>query len=166
MSQGAPFHVQLLDMIEFTDYMATFANPERELIDVEPWAYVIDADSGVNITQTVSQQFLTPMAGDADFVMVGINGFARTASNPYGATALVVNPALLVQIADLTTGRTFFDSPTPMPFIAGQGGFPFLLPGCKVMGARARLQTTVIAAQAVTWTGFYMAFHGARLWYR
>lgn len=166
MSLGGAFHTQLLDMIEYTDYMATFADPTRQLVDVEPWAYTIDGEVlSANITATAAQVFKTPMQGENDFVMFGINGFARTAVNPYGATALVVNPALLVQISDLSTGRTFFDSPTPMPFIAGQGGFPFLLPGCKIVKPRATLQTTVISAQVVTWTGFYMTFHGARLWY-
>lgn len=156
------FRTQLLDMVEFTDYAAWFADPARQLMEVEPWSYSIDGDVlPASITATAPQSFNTPMAGDADFLMTYISGFAR----PAGTTQLTVNPALLVQIADQSSGRTFFSGPAGMAFIAGQGGFPYLLTSPRIVKARAALKTTAISAQAQSFTGFYMTFHGVRLWY-
>ena len=155
------FHTQLLDLVGYTDYAATFADPARQLMAVEPFSYVVDANAA-NITQTVQQTFDTPMLDDADFVMVSTSQFAR----PAGATNLTANPAVLIQIIDLSSGRAFFAGPSPLPMVAGQGGFNFILPGPKTIKARATLRTTAISCQAQTFNGFYMAFHGARLWYR
>lgn len=156
------FWTQLLDMVEYTDYMATFADPSRRLVDVEPWSYSVDGDLlAAPITATAGQRFVTQMAGDSDFVMTYISGFAR----PAGSQQMTINPAILVQISDQSSGRTFFSAPAPMAMIAGQSGFPFILLGPRTVKARASLLTTAISAQVQSWTGFYMTFHGARLWY-
>lgn len=156
------FQVQLLDMIGFTDYMATFAEQGREILEITPWTYAIDGNVlPANITQAAAQSFLTPMDGDCDFVLTYMSGFAR----PQGVTALTVNPALLVQISELATGRNFFAGPMPMPMIAGQGGFPFLLTGPRVLKPRQTLKTTAQSAQVQSFSGFYFCFHGARIWY-
>lgn len=178
------FRRELLDMVGYTDYCATFADQGRKLLDVEPWTYSVDGDSGVNITQTIAQSFLTPMAGDADFLITYMSGFARSAAyNPAGVpspTAMIPNPALLVQITELNSGRNFFAGVgatirfggvlapaglAPMPFVAGQGGFPFILTSPKVIRARSTLRITAMSAQAQTFNGFYFCYHGARLWY-
>lgn len=160
------FRRELLDMVGYSDYIATFADPSRQIVDIDNWTYTVDGDTlTANITQAVSQSFLTPMAGDNDFVLTYLSGFARSAASTYGATNLIVNPALLVQITDLSSGRTFFSNPAPMPMIAGQGGFPFLLTSPRVIGPRSTLKTTAIAAQNQTFNGFYFCFHGSRIWY-
>lgn len=156
------FTTQLLDMVQYTDYIATFADPARKLIEIEPYSYFIDGNVlPAPITQTASQTFDTQMQGDNDFVLLSMNQFARVA----GATSLIVNPALLVQITERTTGRTFFSGPSPLPIIAGQGGFGFLMLGAKTIKARSTLRTTAISAQAQSFDGFYFAFNGYRLWY-
>lgn len=174
------FQRELLDLVGFTSYVATFADPGRKILDIEPWTYTVDGDAGVNITQTVPASFLTPMAGDSDFVLTYMSGFGRCATSSFGATVMLPNPALLVQISELNSGRNFFAGAgatvalggvltpsglAPMPMIAGQGGFPFLLTSPRVLRARSTIKTTAISAQAVTFNGFYFCFHGARIWY-
>lgn len=160
------FRRELLDMVGYTDYIATFADPSKTIVDIDNYTYSIDGQVlAANITQTVSQSFLTPMQGDNDFVLTYMSGFARSAAYPYGAQLMIVNPALMVQITDLSSGRTFFNAPSPMPMIAGQGGFPFLLTSPRLIKPRSTLKTTAIAAQAATFTGFFFCFHGARIWY-
>lgn len=160
------FQVQLLDLVGFTDYMATFAEPGRTILEITPYTYVVDGDVlPAPITATASQSFLTPMDGDCDFVLTYISGFGRAASNPYGATVMIANPAIMVQISELATGRNFFAGPMPMPMIAGQGGFPFLLTSPRVFKPRQTLKTTAISAQVQSFNGFYLCFHGARIWY-
>lgn len=159
---GNAFWTQLLDLVEYTDLIATFADPSKTIVDIEPYSYTIDGDAlTANITATAAQSFITQMQGDADFVMTATSGFGRA----QGSTALLVNAAILVQILDQSSGRTFFDQPTPLPFIAGQMGFPYLLPGPRVIKARSSLKTTAISCQVQTFTGFYLTFHGARIWY-
>jgi hypothetical protein len=159
---GNAFWTQLLDLVEFTDYIATFADPARQIVDIEPYSYSIDGDAPPGfILQNQPIPFVTPMAGDADFVMIATSAFGRTG----GSTLMLVNAAILVQIVDQSSGRAFFNQPTPLPFIAGQGGFPYLLPGPRVIKARSSLLTTANSAQINTFTGFYMTFHGARIWY-
>jgi len=156
------FRTQLLDMVEYTDYVATFADPTRTIVDIDNYTYSIDGEVlAAPITATAGQTFLTQMEGDCDFVCFYLSGFARAA----GQTNLTVNPALMVQIADQTTGRAWFQGPAPMPMIAGQGGFPYLLPGPKVIPARSSLETSAISRQVQSFTGFYFCFHGSRIWY-
>lgn len=160
------FTRELLDMVGYTDYIATFADKGRKIVDIEPYTYTIDGDTlTAPITATASQTFLTQMAGDCDFVLTYLSGFARAASYPYGATLMIANPALLVQITDMAAGRSFFNGALMMPGIAGQGGFPFMLTSPRVIRARSSLRTTAISAQAVSFNGFYFCFHGARVWY-
>lgn len=156
------FFTQLLDMVQWTDYVATFATPGRQIMEIEPFSYAIDGDTlPALITATAPQTFSTQMEGDADFVLFYMSAFGRVNTE----SALRVNPALLGQITDETTGRSFFSEPTPVPIFAGQGGFPFLMTGPKVIKARSELSLTVRSAQAVSWSGFYFAYHGARIWY-
>lgn len=157
------FQVQLDDVVAYTEYVATFADPARTIVDIEPWSYIIDAEVlTANITQTVPQSFDVPMMGDADFVLTSMSGVARRSGG--ANTAMIINPAVLVQITNLTTGRTFFNQPTPLPFFAGTGGFPnIVMP--QSIPARSTLRLRAISAQGISFTGFYFAYHGARIWY-
>lgn len=156
------FWTTLLDMVQHTDYIATFADPARKIVDIEPYIYSIDGDVlSANITATAAQTFLLPMYGDNDFIMIGINGFGRIPAS----TAMIANPAIMVQIIDQSSARSYFAGPMPMPMIAGQGGFPYLLTGPRTVHARASLKVTAQSAQVQSFNGFYMSFLGARIWY-
>lgn len=156
------FWTELLDLVEYTDFIATFADAGRPIVDIEPYTYTIDGEVlPANITATAPQNFNTQMAGDSDFVLTYLSGFAR----PAGNTTLTVNPALMLQITDLSSGRAFFSAPAPMAMICGQGGFPFLLTGPRVIRARSALKLTAISAQVQSFSGFYFSYHGARIWY-
>lgn len=150
-------------MVGFTDYAATFADPSRQILDIDNYTYSIDGNAlPATITNVAAQSFDTQMQGDNDFVLFYLSAFARV----QGETAMRINPALLIQIAELTTGRAFFSGPSPLPMVAGQGGFPFLLTGPKVIRPRSTLRLTAIAAQpGAAFSGLYFCYHGARIWY-
>lgn len=154
------FRTQLLDMVGYTDLVATFADTGRPIVDIDTFTYSIDSN-GPLITPAAPATFTTQMAGDNDFVLFSMSGMGRD----NGTTDLMFNPALLVQITDATQGRTFFDRACPMPLIAGAGGWPFLLTGPKVLRARTTLKTTFSCAQARNFSGVYFCFHGGRIWY-
>lgn len=156
------FRRKLLDAVKATDYIATFAQPGRPIVAIDNYTYTVDGQTlTANITQTQSQSFNVIMDTDSDFVCTYLSGFGRAT----GAQSLLVNPAMLVQIKDQASGRTWFNIPSPMPMICGQGGFPLLMTSPRVIKPRTTLTVTAISAQAQTFTGFFFCFHGSRIFY-
>ncbi len=158
------FRRRLLDAVEFTDYLASFADPAREIVDIDTFSYVIDKDdTATTIVSTALTPFDVVMSSDSDFVCTGLSGYGRI----QGDTMLTQNPAMLCQITDEASGRTFWDRPAPMAMIAGQGGFPFMLPSPWVIRPRSTVRVDATAARAgATFNGFYFVFHGGRIFYR
>ncbi len=158
------FRRRLLDAVKNNDYLASFADPAREIVGIDTFTYAIDKnDTATTITSAATTSFNVVMSTDSDFVCTGFSGYGRV----QGATLLIQNPSMLVQITDKAAGRTFFDQAAPMALIAGQGGFPFLLTSPRVIRPRSTLAVAVKAARAgVTFDGFYFAFHGGRIFYR
>jgi hypothetical protein len=159
------FWRKLCDQMQRTDYISAFADPARQIVNIDNYTYTIDGNSGVNITQTVSQAFNVVMDSDSDFVLTYFAGFARSAASTYGATTMIINPAVLLQIKDQASGKNFFNTAAPMAMLCGQGGFPFLLTSPRVIRPRTTLTVTAIAAQNQTFNGFYFCFHGSRIFY-
>lgn len=156
------FWRKLCDEVGQTDYISTFADPSRQIIGIDDYSYVIDGETlTANITQTVSQSFNVIMDSDSDFVLTYFSGFARAVAT----TVMIINPAILIQIKDQSSGRTYFNTPSPMAMLCGQGGFPFLLTSPRVIKPRTTLTVTAIAAQAKTFSGFYFCLHGSRIYY-
>ena len=156
------FERKLADMIRWTDYIATFADPQRKILLIDTYTYTVDGNTlTANITATAPQSFNIVMDSDSDFVCTYLSGYGRA----QGSTLMSVNPALLVQITDKSAGRTFFNKPSPMPMVCGQGGFPFLLPSPRVIKPRSTVNITAQSAQVQTFTGFYFCLHGGRIYY-
>lgn len=156
------FWRKLLDTIEYSDYIATFADPNREIVNIDDYTYTIDGQTlAANITATAPQSFNVIMDSDSDFVCTYMSAFGRAT----GQTVMQVNPAMLVQITDRSSARTWFNQPAPLPMIAGQGGFPFLLTSPRVIKPRTTLNVTARSAQVQTFTGFFFCFHGSRIFY-
>lgn len=156
------FWRKLCDEVGGTDYVSMFADKSRQIVNIDDYTYSIDGNTlAANITQTVSQSFNVVMDSDSDFVLTYFSGFTR----PTGTQILTINPAIMVQIKDQSSGRTYFNTAAPMAMLCGQGGFPFLLTSPRIIKPRTTLTVTAISAQAQTFTGFYFCFHGARIYY-
>jgi hypothetical protein len=156
------FWRELLDTVGYSDYIATFADPARKVIFIDTYSYIVDGNTlSADITATAPQSFNIIMDTDSDFVCTYFAGFGRAT----GSTLMMVNPAMLVQISDRASGKTFFNQAAPMPMICGQGGFPFLLTSPRVVKPRTTLTLTARSAQAQSFTGFYFAMHGGRIFY-
>lgn len=156
------FWRKLLDTVEYSDYIATFADPTRKIVAIDTYSYSVDKNAlTANITATAPQSFDVVMDTDSDFVCTYFAGCGRA----LGSTLMQVNPAMLVQITDRASGKTFFNQAAPMPMICGQAGFPFLLTSPRVIRPRSTLTLTARSAQVQSFTGFYFALHGARIFY-
>jgi hypothetical protein len=149
--------------ITLTDNPVTkFADPTRKIVGVDNYTYTVDGNTlSADITATASQTFPIIMDSDSDFVCFYFSGYARAT----GGSVMILNPAVLVQITDKSSGRTFFNRPAPMPLMAGQGGFPFLLNSPRVIKPRTTLEVTAISAQVQSFSGFYFCLHGSRIYY-
>lgn len=161
------FWRKLCDEVGGTDYISQFADPSREILNIDNYTYSIDGNTlSADITATAPQSFNLIMDSDSDFVCTYLSGFGRSASASLGATTMIINPAMLVQVTDRASARTWFNRASGMAMLCGQGGFPFLLTSPRVIKPRTTLNVTAISAQAVSFTGFYMCFHGSRIYYK
>jgi hypothetical protein len=162
------FERSLLDAIEFSDYIGSFADPSKRVLGVENYAYSVDRRA-VNITDAAAQDFQLVMDSDSDFVVCYMSGGARINIGPVvanGTRCVEFSPALLVQITDQASGKTYFNRPTPLPLIAGAGGFPFLMSSPRIVKPRSTL--TVSAQGAVsgaTFNDFMFTLSGAKIYY-
>ena len=162
------FWRRLLDVVQLSSYIGSFADPAREVLLIEPYTYSIDA-LGVNITSAAAQSFNLIMNSDSDFVVTGMSGGALIntgPTTPNGTRCVEFTPSLLVQILDQSSGKTWFNRPTPLGQLAGAGGFPFLLTSPRVIPPRVTLSVSAQGAVAgATFNNFYFSMHGAKIYY-
>lgn len=162
------FKRRLLDTVEMSDYIASFADPSREVLLIEPYTYSIDA-LAVNITSAAAQSFNLAMNSDSDFVATGLAGGALVntgPTTPAGTRCVEFTPALLVQITDQSSGKTYFNRPTPLGLMAGAGGFQFLFASPRIVKPRVTLSVSAQGAVAgATYNNFYFCIHGAKIFY-
>lgn len=162
------FERRLRDIVEMSSYIAKFADPGREILLIESYTYSIDA-IGVNITSAAAQTFNLVMNSDSDFVVTGFAGGALINTGPTapnGTRCVEFTPALLVQITDQSSGKTYFNRPTPLGLMAGAAGFPYLLASPRVIRPRVTLAVSAQGAVAgATYNNFYFSIHGAKIFY-
>lgn len=161
---------RLLDTVKFSSYVASFAEPGRHVLGVESYAYVVD-QTGLTLTSAAAQEFELVMDSDSDFVATFASGAAIVqapviGSPANGNTCTEFAASILVQITDQASGKTWYNQPTPLPLIAGAGGFPFIMASPRVIRPRGALTVSVqAAASGVTFSAFYFALHGGKIYY-
>lgn len=163
------FQRKLLDTVEYNNYIYSFADPSKRVVGIDFYSYSVDA-LAVAITSAATQTFNLIMDSDSDFIATYIGGGAQLAAGSGGiagaARIVEFSPSLLVQIKDLSSGRTFFNMPTPLPMIAGTGGLPFLLSSPRIIKPRATLAVSAVGAvPGATFTNFYLNISGAKIYY-
>ena len=168
------FQRKLLDTVRFTSWIAAFADPARTLIGVEAYSYVVDA-RGAAIDQLTAQSFNLVMDSDSEFACTYISGAAVISAPVIGAPAngnqvTEFSPSLEIQVRDQSSGRTWFDIPTPLPLIAGAGGFPFILASPRISKARSTITVEAKGSfhngpPSATFEDFMFCLHGAKLYY-
>lgn len=157
---------RLLDVVEMSSYIASFAEPGREILLIEPYTYSID-QLGVGITSAAPQSFNLIMNSDSDFIATGFAGGARVSTAGAISTRQVeFTPSLLIQITDQAAGKTYFNRATPLGLIAGVAGFPFLLSSPRIIKPRTTLSVSAQGAVAgATFADFFFSIHGAKIYY-
>lgn len=155
------FHRKLYDELASNDYIATFAEPGREIAAIDCYTYSIREDAA-NLT-TTPQEFNLVMDTDSDFVAV----FASVATTLAGGVTLEMAPAILIQVREQWSGKSWYNVPTLAPLVAGQGGFPYIATSPRVIPARSKLTVQARAAHAAAaFPGFHYSLSGGRIFYR
>lgn len=167
------FQRRLLDTVRFNSWVASFADPARQLLGLESYTYSVDAH-GTLLDATASKDFPLVMDSDSEFLCVYVAGAGRIttpviADPANGNQVVEFSPSMVVQITDEAAGKTWFDQLTPLPLIAGAGGFPFILSSPRVVKPRSTLTITAqmlaTGAPSVVSTDVFFALHGAKLYY-
>ena len=154
---------RLMDIVGNDNYIASFADPSREVMFIDNYCYSIDfASVGAPIANAAAQTFPLIMDSDSTFILTSISGCATLLGN----TTPDFNAAVLVQILNKSSGLNFFNIPTMLPHIAGAGGFPFLLTSPRIILPRVTLAVSAQSAQAVSFQQFSLTMNGSRIYYR
>lgn len=171
------FQRRLMDVVEANTAVYDAIDHKREVLLVEPYCYAVDFNntiaSGVQLNPATPRSFNLIMDSDSDFVLTHMNGGCgvnQGTATAGGAQRIQANPAVLLQITDRSSGRTFFDIPTIFPLVAGWGGFPFIFTSPRVIKPRSTLQLDFTVADTsgagANYYGVYAALWGAKIFYK
>ncbi len=154
-----PYAQRALQISEMNDYLPDFLRPNQQVLSVENFSYNVGpvaiaaaaAAAGVAATVNLVTQ------SDSDFLLVNFSALVR--NEPYYDDF----PACLLQITDQGSGKTFFNQPSLLFLIAGNQGFPFVLPTPRLIMPNTNLKfdfTNLGIAQS-----FYVTLTGLRIYY-
>lgn len=153
---------KIFDALHSNDYVKSFADQTREILQVETYAYAADrvnAASPINAATVRTENI--QIDGNSDFICFYLSGAALVT----GASVPVFNPSIGVQVTDNMSKRTFFDTFTPMPHVCGTGGFTFYLASPRILRARTQLTVSFQALSTSTFDQAQFVMHGSRIYY-
>lgn len=157
------FQRKYLDILAQSDYISSVARPGKKILNIDYYAY--NARIGTDAVPVAATggvgQAQVQIQADSDFVLSYISGGAQQTAND------TINSAqsILVQMTDTGSGKKYFNQPTLLPIMAGQGGYPFMLPAPRVLNPNTILQIDVQNLMNISFVGIFFAFHGARIFY-
>lgn len=164
------FQRRLLDVVKYTSYIASFADPARQVIGIEGYTYTVDQ---LGLTMTTAAPLANPfpliMDSDSDFVATYMSAGALTVGGGLNQRQVEYSPSILLQVTDQSSGKTWFNAPTPTALVCGAMGFPFIFSSPRVIRPRTTLSIMPSAAVALsggnTFTAFFFALGGAKIYY-
>lgn len=170
------FERRLLDTVKFTSWIASFADPAREVVGIENYAYTAAMARGASLTAATVDGIDMPliMDSDSEFIVVYMSGAAVVDAPvivaPANANRITeYTPAIAIQVTEQSSGKTFFNIPTPMPLVCGAGGFPFVLSSPRIILPRTTLTVHAEAPDgvdaAVSFSQLQVVLHGAKIYY-
>lgn len=164
------FQRRLLDVVKYTTYIASFADPSRKVLAIEPYCYTVD-QSGLTLTTATAPplSFNLIMDSDSDFVATYMSAAAIIGPGGIAQRQVEFSPSILIQITDQSAGKTWFNGPMPTSLVCGAMGFPFLLSSPRIIRPRTTLSIAPTAAVALSggsvFTSFFFALNGAKIYY-
>jgi hypothetical protein len=152
------FQRRALDIAQSSTYLTLYARQGQEIQGIEEFGYSVEIDNVAGLAvATGTFQVLS----DSDFVCTYLTGAAVAPGN--GIVDAV--PQALLQITDTGSGKTFFNQPSFMGLVVGQGGFPFLLAAPRLIAPNTNIQYQVTNLLNATPRSYYLTMIGARIYY-
>lgn len=101
------------------------------------------------------------IAGDSDFFWTKFTVFALVGGA--GTTnSLIQVPAVTMLLINTTTGRQYSSTPVPLPNMAGDGKFPFILPMVTLWEKKSTIQIQLQNVGNQTYSNLYLSFLGIK----
>lgn len=157
------FEQKYLDILNASPFIRAFAKPGRRVVRAQYFDYNTRIGSAASpLALNVPQLGNIETQADSDFVATYMTaGVLQLATS-----VMTFNRNVAFQVQDLSTGKNFFSQATIMGLLAGAGGFPYVFPAPRVINPNTNLAITVTNRDTATnYEGFFIAFHGMRLFY-
>lgn len=150
------FERRTLDAMQTTALVQLVKRQNQDIVGLDFFAYnvTIDAVAPAGVGQAVIQ-----IQADSDFVLTYMS--AQTVA----AGAIVTTPLQRVQVTDTGNGKTFFSAEGLQNLVFGNSGFPFLLPGPRVIVPNTNLQVNVTNFSGAATYSTDFSFMGIRVYY-
>lgn len=120
---------------------------------------------GVNfvaVAPNTPSQAAVQIQADSDFELQKLAYFADEAFADQTEDSRVL-PLMTLQLIDTGTGRQLFNTPIPIPAIAGDGRIPFILPTTKVYAANSSITVAVANYSLTSAYGLRLALIGTKI---
>ena len=123
--------------------------------------FCYESDSATSIAPTVTATNTFNIAGDSDFFWTKFCCFALVGGV---ATTRFADqlPALTLLIINTTTGRQYSSSAVPIPNMAGNAQFPFILPMITLWEKKSTIQLQILNVGNATYSAFFFSFLGIK----
>ena len=124
--------------------------------------YVYEVDVGAaGLAATTAGQLTFQIAQDSDFFWTKFCAFALVDSV---ATSRADDelPAVTALIINTTTGRQYSSNPVPLPNIAGNAQFPFILPLMTLLAAKSVIQINLFNEGDADYSNLQLSFIGVK----
>lgn len=153
------FQRRALDIAQSSTYLTLYARQNQEIQGIEEFGYSVEID---NIASGATATGTFQVLSDSDFVCTYLTGCSVAT-----ATGIVdAVPQALLQITDTGSGKTFFNQPSFMGLITGQGGYPFLLAAPRLIAPNTNIQYQVTNLLGAGNTrNYFLTMIGARIYY-
>lgn len=101
------------------------------------------------------------IAGDSDFFWTKFSAFALVGG---AATTISTDnlPAVTMLLINTTTGRQYSSSAVPLPNMAGNGRFPFILPQVTLWEKKSTIQVQLQNIGNATYSNLQLSFLGIK----
>lgn len=105
----------------------------------------------------------TPIDASAMFLWTATS-YNANSLNAAQTAATRVYPNCTVLIIDTGSGRQLMDNPVPVPSLAGDGQFPFILPEPRWIAANSTIQCVYTNFDVAAGFNIRLAFHGYKVY--
>jgi hypothetical protein len=123
--------------------------------------YVYEVDTPAGLDATTAAQLTFQIAQDSDFFWTKFCAFALV-DGVATSRADDQLPAVTALIVNTTNGRQYSSNPVPLPNMAGNAQFPFILPLMTLWAAKSVIQINLFNEGDADYSNLQLSFIGVK----